>query len=146
MEGVDFPEGVLSSSGLERDSPSLGGTFCSLCRLERRAQSEIMVVRLMRAYRFPHGCLARRVSTKGPLVRWQVWEQALEPELFGEVTGVRACSRVRARILWVLRCCWDAPEAQSPYSAPAREVRKGKGMSANENTVMETKTHPQNIT
>ena len=77
--------------------------------------------RFKRAHRPPHVYLARRVSTKvlGEVACFG--SKTLRPELFGEVTTVRACLRVRARVLGFC----GAIDAQAPYSPPAREVRMG---------------------
>ena len=74
--------------------------------------------------------LARRVSTTVLGEVACLGSKTLRTKLFDEVTIVRACPRVRARVLGF---CGPV-EAQVPYSPPAREVRMGKNMSAREST------------
>ena len=86
------------------------------------------MLRFTRAHRPPHVYLARTVSTKvlGEVACFG--SRTLGPELFGEVTDVSACLRVRARVLGFC----SAVEAHAPYSPPAHEVRIEKNMSAHE--------------
>ena len=77
--------------------------------------------RFTRARRPPHVYLARRVSTKvlGEVACFG--SKTLRPKLFGEVTIMGACLRIRARVLGFC----GAVDAQAPYSPPAREVHMG---------------------
>ena len=70
----------------------------------------------------PHVYLARRVSTKDLGEVACIGSKTLKPELFGEVTIVRACLRVRARVLGF---CSPA-EAQVLYSYPRSRGAHGE--------------------
>ena len=74
------------------------------------------------AHRFPHVYLARRVSTKVLGEVACLGSKTLRPELFDEVTIVRAYPRVRARVLGFC----SPVEAQVPYSAPRSRGAHGE--------------------
>ena len=94
-----------------------------LCWLEKTPKNGSMGAAFHAStHRSPHVYLARRVSTKVLGEVACLGSKTLRPELFGEVTIVRACLRVRARVLGF---CGPV-EAQAPYSPPTRVVRMGK--------------------
>ena len=128
--------GCGASPAALRDSPFL-------CWLEEKPKNwSIGVAFCASAHSFPHVYLVRRVNTKVLGEVACLGSKTLRPELFDEVTVVRACPRVRAQVLGF---CGPI-EAQTPYSPLAREVCMGKDMSAHESAAIKGKTHHQNIT
>ena len=87
---------------LEEKPKSIGATFCAS------------------AHSFPHVYLAKRVSTKVLGEVACLGSKTLRPELFDEVTIMRACPRARARVLGFC----SPVEAQVPYLPPPALISK----------------------
>ena len=108
------------------------GLWCKSCRVTgfvfpvlvrgNPKNRSIGAVSCASAHRFPHVYLARRVSTKVLGEVACLGSETLRPELFDEVTIMRACTRVRA---WVLGFCGPV-EAHVPYSPPRSRGAHGE--------------------
>ena len=116
--------------GVWRESCGIVGFVLPVLVRGKPKNRSIGVAFCASAHRFPHVYLTRRVSTKVLGEVACLGSKTLRPELFDEVTVVRACARARARVFGF---CGPI-EAQVPYSPPAREVRMGKNMSTHEST------------